>query len=141
MRATRFIGAFTLAVAALSIPAMSTPLWIVDIPPQDPVTSTCNEGSPLEHLITCSDATAACLQVPNDVSISLPYGKAQQLTSVGSATVWLTRAIRSSTIGNATGLCLQMIGECCPGGTTMTKAEIPLPYANEQGSIQIVPSS
>ena len=131
MRATQFIGAFTLAVAALSIPAMSIPIISV--------TSKCNEGNPQERPITCSDATAACLQVPNDVSFDT-YTTAKQLASVGSATVWMTRAISSGSIGNATSLCLQIVSQCCRG-TNMSKSEIPLPYIDEKGSIQIVQSS
>ena len=145
MRATQFIaGAFTLAVAALSLPVMSNPVKFtrrdVFIPPPPP-TSKCNEGG---GLVLCSDATTVCQQVPVEVEIDKIGGTAQILASNGSATVWLTRAKLSATFGNATALCLQIVGECCNNstGSTMSKGEIPLPFGrgDQTGSIQIVPS-
>ena len=141
MRATQFIAsAFTLAVAALSLPAMSTPVKFTgrDDSAQSPLV-TCNEGLGLDRLFPCSDATAACERVPNMVSISEEGGTAQQLASSQSATVYLTRAKSSTTNGNATALCLEVVGQCCAGGE-MSKGEIALPF-KQKGSIQIVASS
>ena len=140
MRATQFIaGAFMLAVAALSLPVMSTPVKFTRRQDQSALlveAAKCNEGG---GLINCVDARNACAGVSPSVSFPASSGDtAKILKKSGSATVFLTRAKSSATQGDANALCLQIVDKCCTGAT-MSKSEIPLP-AGEQGSIQIVPS-
>ena len=139
MHVTQFFAtAFTLAVAAVALPAMSTPVKLTRRDQSGSLVepTKCNEGG---GLIVCSDATAACQQVPNIVSFAKPGETANRLVHFQSADIWLTRVKSSATDGNATALCLEVVDKCCAGGTTMSKSEIALP-AGESGSIQVVPS-
>ena len=142
MRTTQLIAcAFTLTVAALSLPVMSTPVKITRR--QDPASQLvekvhCSQGG---GLINCDDARSACAGVSSSVSFPKSSGDtAKVLKKVGTATVFLTRDKSSATQGNGTALCLQIVTECClPGVTTISKSQIALPDG-ERGSIQIVPS-
>ena len=140
MRVTQFFAtAFTLAVAAIALPAMSTPVKLTrrqDQSVQLVEKTKCNQGG---GLILCSDARAACLQVPNTVSFAKSGETANRLVHFQSADIWLTRIKSSATDGNGTALCLEVVDRCCPGSSTMSKSEIALP-AGESGSIQVVPS-
>ena len=138
MRVTQFIGAgVTLAVAVLSLPAMSTPIGFTrrdDLPEA----TKCNEGG---ESFSCSDATLACTQLE---PATLSAG--QRIKQIGgfgtvvtgpTADVWVTRIPSSQTVENATAFCQQIVKNCCTSTGFMSRSEIALPEG-ESGSIQIV---
>lgn len=125
MHATHtFVAAF--ALAALVVPVMSA----------DP---ECNKGGSLFY---CRDAQTACDSVTKS-SVSVSFGQnGVQIASFGSVSIWLIRAVSSSTTDDMNALCNQIISSCCPGGTndmdqrTVSASKVAL-APGEEGFVQI----
>jgi hypothetical protein len=133
MRSTYSIAA-AFALAALAVPAISSPLKFV---PRDAL-PVCN-ANPSDRTFLCADFEQLCPLLPTNVELG--QGEtAKDIGSFRSARAFVTRSASSKTNGNMQVLCTTIFTACCPAGiVTITKSQIPLEDL-ETGSLQIVAS-